>query len=256
MPRPSPSPLARALEPLVASVWLLFILWTVLVAIVWTLGIGEVELTAWVRNPDLRAALLAVLKVLDLTWITLAATNIYLCVVAAERISVARRWALLVLAGSIAIAWASAATRYPLGPLHYTSRLGMRLGPVPMGVPLLWIAVVFGAREAALRFLPRASHAQVAGAAGLLGLLTALNLEPLAWTARSWWLWYPAGVDAVSWPPLRNYLTWLVAVALFAFLMRPQDVVAATRRRSSRPIIALALIHGVCLAAHAARWLA
>jgi uncharacterized membrane protein len=67
---------------------------------------------------------------------------------------------------------------------------GVEAGPVPFGLPALWLVVVVGAREAALRWSPGASHNVIAAISGFLCLVTAVNLDPIAWKVRVWWLWY------------------------------------------------------------------
>ena len=254
MPR-SDSPLARALAPLVGSLWTLFALWTVIVAAVWTTGYGDAQLGEQVKNADLRAALSWMLHALDAVWITLAAVNVYLALARAEGLAVARSWAALVLGVAFVIAGASALWHWPLGAVHYPRNFGVKLGPVPLAVPLLWLASVVGAREFALRLLPRASHARIAGATAFLSALTDANLEPLAWKWRAWWLWYPTDFAAPSWPPPQNSATWLLAGFALAWTMRPPSVVPRMARRPFEPIAALALVNAVCLLTHAVHFL-
>ena len=245
------SPLARALTPLIGSLWTLFVIWTTLVAAVWTTGTGDAQLDAQLRNPDLRAALALLLHALDAVWIALAAINIYLALARAEGLAIARRWAGLTLGAAFLFAGASAITRWPLGAVLYSGHFGVKLGPVPLAVPLLWFVIIIAAREFALAALPRASHTRVAFAAALLSTLTDANLEPLAWKWRAWWLWYPADLAAPAWPPVQNSATWLLASFLLLHAMRPPGVVPRVTRRPFEPVAALALINGVCLCTHA-----
>ena len=254
MPR-SDSPLARALAPLVGSLWTLFVVWTLIVAAIWTTGFGDVQLGERVRNPDLRAALSWMLHALDAVWITLGAVNVYLALARAEGLDVARRWAGLAVGVGVMIALASAWTRWPLGAIHFPGNFGARLGPAPLAVGLLWLVVVVGARELALVLLPRASHARVAFATAIASVLTDANLEPLAWKWRAWWLWYPADLTAPSWPPPQNFATWLVASFALAWAMRSPSVVPRLAKRPFEPIAALALVNAICLLTHAVLFL-
>jgi uncharacterized membrane protein len=138
----------------------------------------------------------------------------------------------------------------PLGPIFYPLNLGLKLGPVPFGLPLLWLIVAVGAREFAQAVLPRASHGATAILAGVVALLTDLNLEPLAWKWRAWWLWYPGNLSAPATPPLQNYATWLIAAAAVAYAMRSPHVVPRLPRRPFEPIAALAVLNAVCLLTH------
>ncbi len=245
-----PSWFARAIEPFAAGLWVLFILWTIVVALVWTTGFGEAELAAHIANPGLRDALALFLHALDATWVTLAAANIYLSMAEEESLATARRRALLVIAVVAVIATLSTTTGLPLGAIRYTSRLGMQIGPVPFALPLLWFAIVAGARSLVLRIAPRASHGQVSLAVGLLTALTDANLEHLAWKTRALWIWYPAALPAPAWPPVQNYATWFVAAGALAFTMREETAAPAPGKSFPRPAIVFLILNAVFLATH------
>ena len=157
-----PSLFARALEPLVSALWILFVLLSLIVACVWISDFGDAELSRYIANPGLRGALGIFLERLDAAWIALAAVVSYLALAEVEGLATVRRWGFIVIVLVALLAVVNSATSLPLGPLHYTARLGMQIGPVPFGLPLLWFALVTGARSVALRMLPRASHARVA----------------------------------------------------------------------------------------------
>lgn len=240
-----------------AGLWILFVLVSLLIAAVWTFGIGEGSLEKSISNPDLRAALVLLLAHADLGWITLAAANVYFSLVESFGLATARRWALLILGSVIALAWVSAATAFPLGPIRYGTPLGMKLGPVPLGLPLLWFAIIIGAREALLRFLPRLSHAALAAGVGVVALLTDLNLESLAAQWRGFWFWRGASpaLPPVFDPPCTGIIAWGVLAALVALGLRERDVVAAAQKRPWKPAVTLAIFWAVFLAAHTAHWL-
>lgn len=252
-----PPVLARSLEPLAASVWAFFLLLSVLVAGVWSCGIGDSDLARWVRHADLLNALLWCLGHLDLAWIILAAANVYWCVAAREGLGQARRWALILLATIIALAWVSARTGFPLGPIEYGRPLGMKIGPVPIGLTLFWLAAIFGAREGLMLLCPRWSHWQIALGTGLLGLLTDLNLEPVAAKLRGFWFWRAAipGEPPVFDAPLTGSLIWGIVAMLLTFSFRELEVVRSVKIRSRKPAITLAIMQAVCLAAHLGRWM-
>jgi uncharacterized membrane protein len=250
----SPRPAAlRWLEPFAASLWIFFLIWTFLVAVVWTFGIGETKVLDWTehllpvapREPGATpggfpAAAISLLPWLDPVWIVLAAANTYAFIALREGLDVARRWAAATLAVAAVITWLSAKTGWPLGPIHYTATLGPRLGAVPLCVPLLWLAVILGARDLALRLGARLSQAAMAVATAVLVLLFDVALEPLAWKSRVFWLWYP---PFPSPPPVRNYVTWLVAAAVLAFALREERVatLAPPAHRSPAAIYLLML---------------
>ena len=240
------------LEPLGSILWILFLVWTGLVAVLWTTGWGEVQLDAWVKNVGLRAALVFLCKVADAVWIGLAAASAYLCVADTHGLGTARRWALIVFAGAGAIVAASVWTTWPLGSVRYTLQLGSKIGPVPAGAPLFWFAVVLGGRALWMRLFRRASHGQVAFGAGVVALLTDLNLEPLASRLRAWWFWYSPSTHEPIPPPLQNYATWFVGAVALAFLVREPRVVGDAPAHSDKLIAIVVLGNVVFLAAHVA----
>lgn len=246
-----PSLLARALEPLSASLWTLFLVWTALVAVVWVGEIGYADLVERVANPGLRRALEFFLRSLDAAWFVLAAANVHLALAAEENLAIARRWASIVFLGAWLISACSEWTAWPLGAIHYTARLGSRIGPVPFGLLLVWFAFVVGARALAMRLAPRASHFQVSLAAGVLVALTAAHLDPLAWKFRAYWLWRTD--SAPAWAFARNTATWLLASFGFAFTMRETRVASTAFSGFPRPAMVLLIFNAVFLATHLAR---
>ena len=255
--RSSPSLPARVLEPLAAGLWVCFVLISLAVGVVWAFSLGDAQLTRWVDNRELLLALHWLLvEQLDFLWIILAAANCYLCLAAREGLGTARRWSLAVLLAVITLAWVSNRTGMPLGPIQYGHRLGARLGPVPVGLPLFWFAAIIGAREGLLRLFPRWSHLQIALGAGFLALLTDINLEPLAAKLRGFWFWRAATTDLPPTfdAPLTSCLVWGLLGGLLAFGFRERKVVASVEARSWKPAMTLAIFHAVFLAAHAGRW--
>lgn len=248
--------LTRALEPLAAALWVLFLIVSSVVGAVWAFGIGDAELARWVPHRDLFRALRWLLQYLDFTWITLAAANAYRCLATREGLGTARRWALAILLAVVALAWVSVGTGFPLGPIQYGDSLGAKLGPVPLGLPLFWFAAVIGTREGLLAFFLRWSHAQIALGSGVVAALTDASLEPLAAKLRGFWFWR-SGTPTL--PPifdasLAGSLAWGVAAGLLAYGLRERSVVASARPRSWQPAATLAIFHLVFLAAHLGRW--
>jgi uncharacterized membrane protein len=248
--------LGRCLEPLAAGLWIIFLIWTAFIAVVWSCGIGQGGLGA-IGNRDLRAALEWLIGIGDVLWITLAAANVHLWLAEAEGLATARRWALLVIGSAVALALLSALSGFPLGTIVYSRQLGVQLGPIPFGLPLLWFAIFISARQLVLRVWPRISQAGLAAAVGALALLTDLNLESVAAKARGWWLW-KASTPAT--PPLfqapwTNYVAWSLMLALLAFFLRSERVGASRRVTALRPIAVLLLLYAVFLAANIGRWM-
>lgn len=246
---PRNSLIARGLEPLVAALWIFFVLVSVVVGAVWTFGIGEASLERSISNTDLRVTLAWLLAHCDLAWITLAAANVYFTLAGSVGLATARRWGLLILGSVVALAWVSVATGFPLGPIRYGSPLGLKFGPVPLGLPLFWFSAIIGARETVLRFFPRIPHGGLAASVGLLALLTDLNLESVAVKWRGFWFWRasaptePPIFDA----PFTTCIAWGILAALVALGLRERNVVATAQKRPFQPIITLAIFNAIFL---------
>ena len=254
--RPRHSFLARWLEPLASGLWIFFLIVTVAVAAVWSFGLGDAELEKWVAHPDLRAALLWLNTIGDIAWITLAAANVYLCLVDEEGLATARRWGLIIVVAVVALGWISARTGFPLGPIQFGRQLGMKVGPVPLGLALFWFAAIIGAREMMLGFFQRFSHGQIALGTGILAFLTDLNLEPVAAKLRAFWFWRanPPTLPPIFDAPLTNPLVWGVVAGALAFLLRDENVSVSVKSRSWKPVAAFAILQAVLIAAHVGRW--
>lgn len=241
VPRP-PSLLARSLEPLVNSLWVLFVVWTVLVVGLWLGGDAAI---ASINHRDLRAAATLVAGASDALWLVLAAANVYLHLAERNGLTRARVIALTIGLTAASLAACSAWTGYPLGAVFYTVRLGMKLGPVPLGWPLLWLVVVVGGYELAAWAFPRASERLLSGITGGLAVITDLNLEPIATKFRLFWFWYVAGTHQPSPPLWRNTACWFVGVAFLAWLLRERRV--GTPPPSNRRPAAIFLILNIVL---------
>lgn len=243
--------LARAMEPFSTSLWTLFLVWTAIVAVVWIGEIGDVDLQQRVANAGLRSALEFFLRTLDAAWFVIAAANVYLALVDEESLAVARRWASIVFFGAWLVSALSVWTTFPLGAIHYTARLGMKIGPVPFGLLLMWFAFVVGARTLAMHFAPRAGHIRVSIAVGLLVALAAANLDPLAWKFRALWLWRPAAAPALAFA--KNIGTWFLAAFGFALAMRETRVASTAFASFPRSAIVFLTFNAIFLLTHLAR---
>jgi uncharacterized membrane protein len=251
------SPLARWFEPFASGLWIFFCLATLPVGAVWIFAVGDENLARWCGNADLRAAFAWLIGIGDFAWITLAAANVYLSLAETEGLPTARRWALILGGGSGAVAATSALTGFPLGRIVYSAHLGVKIGPVPVGLPLLWFAILIGSREAALRILPRANRIVIALGTAALAALTDANLEPLATKVRALWFWSAEGpaLPPIFTPPAMNGIAWFVAAFALTLALREEKVSADLRSRSWKPLVVLALLNGIFLAANVARWL-
>ena len=251
------SSLGRWLEPFVSGLWIFFLVWTAWIACVWGFALGDAAFERWIGNRDLRAVLGWLIAVGDIAWITLAAANVHLWLAETEGLSTARRWALIVGGGAAALAVVSAFTGWPLGAIQYSRQLGMKLGPLPVGLPLLWFALVIGARETVLQCWPRAGQVGLALGTGALALLADVNLEPVAAKLRGFWFWRAQSPDQppLFAPPWTGYAAWFLAASALAYALREERVAAGAGRDSFRPVAIFLLLNAVFLAANLGRFL-
>ena len=240
------APPASWLQTFETTIWYSFLVWSVAVAIVWILRLDENALRERVADGAVRAAVHWLLRSLEPGWITLAAANVYLALAASEGITIARRWVLLLFLVSLGLAWMSLLTGYPLGHVGYSSVLGMKLGPVPLFIPLLWFAVAGGARASALRLLPRARHEAVVLMIAVLFTATLVNVELVASLERNWWTWLDNS-SPHGWLP--RVATWFGSGALFGWIMRSPHV-APRDAGARRPAVVLAVLNLVCGSVH------
>ena len=252
---PRISSLGRWLEPFVSGLWIFFLVWTAWIACVWSFALGDAALARWIGNRDLRAVLGWLIAVGDIAWITLAAANIHLWLAETEGLSTARRWALIVGGGVAALGAFSAFTGWPLGAIQYSRQLGMKFGPLPVGLPLLWFALVIGARQTVLRWWPGAGQVRLALGTGALALLADVNLEPVAAKLRGFWFWRAQSPDQPPHftPAWANYAAWFLVASVLAFALREERVAVDTRRDSFRPVAIYFLLNAVFLAANLGR---
>ena len=251
------SSLGRWLEPFVSGLWIFFLVGTAWIAGVWSFALGDAALARGIGNRDLRAVLTWLIAIGDIAWITLAAANVHLWLAETEGLSTARRWALIVGGGVAALGAVSAFTGWPLGAIQYSRQLGMKLGPLPLGLPLLWYALVIGARQTVLRCWPGAGQAGLALGTGALALLADVNLEPVAAKLRGFWFWRAQSPDQppLFAPPWTGYAAWFLAASALAYALREERVAAGPRRHSFRPVAIYLLLNAVFLAANLGRFL-
>ncbi|MEA3208215.1 MAG: hypothetical protein QOE70_1272 [Chthoniobacter sp.] len=249
MPRRD-SLLARSLEPLASAMWLLFVVWTLVIAALWLGGLGEPQINSTITNRGLRDALLLVVGGADALWLTLATANLYLELAAREGVARTRLWTLLIFGAALVLAACSTRFGYPLGSVVYTNRLGPKLGPVPFGWPLLWFSIIVSGRELAKRLLPRASHTMLALATGTLAVITELNLDPLATQFRLFWFWYARGTHLPSSAPWNNHAIWFLAATLLAWAFREENLVRQARPQTWQPALIILIMNTLFLAAH------
>jgi hypothetical protein len=251
MPR---SLVSRSLEPLVAVLWGIFLVWTAWLAVVWIVPIGAnaLDLAAEAATPpnaDLRRAVLVFADNADIVWLALAVMNLHLVLTRTHGLRTARAWLAFSAGGALVLGVLNARTALLFGRLYFGDALGVKFLGVALGWMLLWAVLVMSAREAVLWMRPRASHGFVAMLTAVLVLLTVFNLEWPARFGRGWWVWQSDDARNALGVPWRNWLAWFVWPGLMAFAMREKDIRSGVAARSGKPVIILATLSAIALAA-------
>lgn len=250
--RPPPSAPRRFPRGAYDWAWLLFLVWTAVGFVVMPLGVTSAQARVWAAPLGLGGAAAAILAVSDAVWMLLAAVTVYLHAVADEGLRTARRQATLVLLASTACEWVGARTGFPFGPYEYTANFGPRIaGVVPMAIPLAWLVVVLCGRNVVLLLYPPAGRLAVAAGTAVAATLTDLNLEPVAWHVRQYWVWYPLqDPPPSSLPPWQNYAAWFVLSFVLACAL-PTDHALRSRRPSRlRPVLLLVVLNALLALVH------
>ncbi len=252
-PTPPPSPVWLHFIPDLA--WAAFLVWTGVGFIVMPLGVGEADVRGWLGNRSLQDAAVALLHTADAVWIVLAAVVVYLHAAAAEGLSTARRWALIILVSSTIFEWVGTATGFPFGPYRYTDHFGWRIaGVVPLAIPLAWFVVLLCGRSVVLRLYAAATRLELALGMALIAVLTDLNLEYVAWKVRAYWVWYPQSHTAPpAWPPLQNYVAWFMLSFALGFVLPASHELRPQRPSPRRPILVLGLMNALLAFVHLVR---
>jgi hypothetical protein len=255
-----PSTLSRTLAPLAGILWALFIAASVLVAIVWTSGFGswaaeDPSFKRLLPNKELRESLVLLSRAIDPTWIALGAAVIYLGIARSEGLAFARLSAKLTFVPGFLVSMASAATGWPLGPVYYPENFGWKIANVPFAMTLLWLVIVAGSRETAMRLFSRAGHLAITFGTALLSLLTFANLDPAVWKYRAWWLWYPKLTDGANHAPIQSYVTWFILPLILAWFMRSVRVPTPGEKRPWSPVIVWSVVNSITLLTHIALWI-
>lgn len=246
------STFASFLTPLAGSLWIFFLILSVIVAGVWVFDIGEAQIQEAVRAREPQAALLWLVHLIDIVWVALAFVSVYLSLAQTVGLASARRWTVTVLICSWLIGALSVWTGWPVGKIHFTTRLGFLIGPVSIGWILLWCIIILGARDLVLFALPRASHAQVSLLTGVLAAFADFNMESVASRTRVWWLWangtsHPNLVGA-----LQNCLAWFLAATALAWSFRSPILSKPGAPRLSKGAVVFLVFQAILLLAHLA----
>ena len=250
---------SRSLEPLVAILWGLFLMWTAWLAVVWIAPIGATSLGFIAGEPpppnvDLRRAVLLMAQHADVAWLALALMNLHLIVMNAHGLATARLWLAISAAGAFVLGLVNVRTGIPFGWFLFGETLGVARFGVAIGWVLLSAVLVPGGRGAVLWARPRASHSSVALLTAAAVVLTMINLEWPARVIRGWWVWHSGTAREIIPVPWTNWVAWFVWPGLAAFAMRESDVVSGVAHGSMKPALILALLNAIALAARVRAW--
>jgi hypothetical protein len=206
-------------------------------------------------NAELRQAVLLLVNHADLIWLSLAVMSLHLVLTSAHGLRSARAWLAFSAGGALVLGLLNAKIGLPFGRLYFGEALGAKVFGVAVGWVLLWPVLVMSAREVVLRASPRASHARVAAITAVLVLITMLNVEWPGRFVRGWWVWQSEEAKNPAGVPWMNWLAWFVGPWLMAFAMREKDVLSGVAARSLKPVVILASVNAIALAARLRVWL-
>lgn len=249
---PPQSPLSRGLEPLYHALWPIFLGWSVVAALFWG-GLIQAEQFAAISNTGLRDTLSFLARSADVIWLVLGTVLVYFAIATKAGLGLARQWALIILSTAAIIAVASTKWGYPMGYILFTQSLGLKLGPVPLGWPLLWFVLLVSARDLTAKVLPRASHWQLAAGTGLLLLLTSLNLEPVVTHSRYFWFWYHSGSPLPTTASWSYFATWALVGGLLALGLPRLRIAVEIRKRTWKEVAPFLIFNSFCLLSHLRR---
>lgn len=261
----SRSTLSRSLEPLAASLWGIFIGWTLLLAVVWVGALDPNHATQGIANEGLRQTVSVLIQSAVPAWLALAVANIHLALSRSNGLRSARLWLWILLGGTFAFAVLASVVPVPFGRLRFittvtpgallksSGALGPNLLGVPVGWALLWFVLVAGARECVLWAAPRISHARAALAGAAVVVLSIVNLEPLAHGGNwQWWFWYRGEFTVPASP---QWAAYAVVALLLSWVMRDTRLANLAQRRSRKPAIVFLVFNVLLVAAHLRLWL-
>lgn len=169
----------------------------------------------------------------DLIWLIAAAINLHLINSQSYGLKTARRWLLIVIAGSFAAGFVNQFWGVLFGQIRFHKAFGAGLLGVPVGWLLLWTIVIFGARSLASWIAPRASHVHLALLSAAFAMATMLNVQPLAVVYRNWWTVFPSGDTFV----LPAWIVWFVIPAVLAFFLREPSIQKPGQKRRGAIIL-------------------
>ena len=232
--------------------WLLFLVWTAVGFVVMPLGITPAQARAGLGAGPLGGVAAAILEVSDAVWMGLAAATVYFHAVGSEGLPTARAQAVVVLFASTVFEWVGAQTGFPFGPYVYTEHFGPRIvGVVPVAIPLAWLVVILCGKNLVGLLHPTAGRLTTAVGVGVVAVLTDLNLEPVAWHIRQYWLWYPLQVPPPSEnPPWQNYAAWFVLSFALAVVLPSDSSLRPRRPTRWRPVVLLTLLNTLLALVH------
>jgi putative membrane protein len=237
-----------AFRKMTRGFWLGFLVWSTIGAVVMFLGLSVPDLVDAQKQPALVILLDHFDRHADAVWMALAAATLVALLVPCWGFSVTLRSLLCIAVVTGILETIGVLSGFPFGDYAYTDRYGLRLfGVLPLAIPLAWFVVVAGGGAVVFLLMPDLSRWKRACSVALLAVLTDLNLEPIAWKLRGYWIWYPDATDPPVHPPLSNYMAWFViAFAMALWLPRFESA----RRPSSRIVWLFLILNGVLLAGH------
>lgn len=166
----------------------------------------------------------------------LAASATHLIAVRHWGAGLARRWALTVFIAVALALTVGVLTGQPFGPFHFTVNSGLRIGRLPLFIPLGWSVVMGNVLLVSRIWLPSLALRQEAALVATGVTFFDFVLEPFAVWGRGWWIWEGNRV------PFQNYIAWWVIAYLLARLAAPTAAMRPGREWRPAAILGVLLV--------------
>ncbi|MDK3156663.1 carotenoid biosynthesis protein [Kamptonema cortianum] len=222
--------------------WLFFIVW---ISVGIAAALAGQTMPRWMHWAD--------------AWTMILATIItYLWMIDLHGVRKTRICFAIILIASGLIEFIGTNTGFPFGHFKYTERFSatINLPFAPNGlaiiIPFAWAVLCLNAWFLAGQILKWRNRWAICALAGVITMLTDVNLEAVAWYMRgfdeAYWRWYADGTftQIAQTVPVQNYIAWFVLTVIFLALCPLQ--MAAPAKTNWKPLVILAAFNLLFLA--------
>jgi uncharacterized membrane protein len=227
----------------------IFLVWSVVGAVVMSGLVGEGEIAGWLGEGWLAVVVVVVLRAGDAIWMSLAFGLVVVWLWRREGWRGVWWRCGVIVAGSAFIESVGVLTGWPFGEYEYSDAMGLRVwGVLPYTIPLAWCNVLIGAAALVEQVWRRAPRVVVWVGVAVLATLTDVLLEPVAWDVRGYWVWGTGGA-----PPLENYVAWFVTSLVLAACAFWRPLGKGERGELGVPVLVFVVMNLLFAIAHLGR---